>query len=335
MAQTLSLLPVQSEDCSASNLAAGALLQRLGLTSFPARETMFLRIEQLVVPDAVQIARSARRLARSIQQIGLLHAPAVSLLYGTDIHDADATFEVIAGRRRVLGAQLAGLTSIKCEVYAASTPQLSSLIILIENEQRSAAWVKEVEALRRLLDDKVGLTLDDLVSFGFDRAGLAERLKVAQLPAPLVKRVLAGSMSRETARKLVRLTRTQQEQIAQLAESGEGITVDVVKRALRVQIESGLAPIQEQLAQAWSMPASPASATLTQPPCPQQAPAFDSDGRAGCETILSHRKSTPLSVLLDALRNFEHSDDYHATPMAVQTLTTALMQQIQVCLRAL
>ena len=65
--------------------------------------------------------------------------------------------------------------------------QLSALLALIENEQRSAAWVREVEALRCLIDEGVGMTLDDLAAFGFDRATLAERLKIAQLPAPLLE----------------------------------------------------------------------------------------------------------------------------------------------------
>jgi len=334
MVQALSFIPARSEDTAATGPATAALLLRLGLEAFPARETRFVRIDQLIVPQAAQMARSARRLAKSIQHIGLLHAPAVALLLGADIHDDNATFEVIAGRRRVLAAQLAGLTSIKCEVYTASTPQLSSLIALVENEQRSAAWVKEVEALRRLLDEKVGLTLDDLVAFGFDRAGLAERLKVAQLPAPLVERVLAGNMNRETARKLVRLTQTQQERVARLAEAGEEITAASVKAALRAQIDSGFAPMQEQLAQAWSALTSSESTDPALHPCTPLTPASAGDERDGCATTLPKRAPSPLSTLLVALRDFEQSGDYHATPQAVRTLTTALIQQVQVCLHS-
>ena len=141
---------------------------------------------------------------------------------GADIHNTDAIFEVIAGRRRVLAACLAGLTVIKCEAYCASTIPLSALLALIENEQRSAAWVREVEALRCLIDEGVGMTLDDLAAFGFDRATLAERLKIAQLPAPLLNRVLKGGVSREVARKLARLTQVQQERVAKTSRCGRG-----------------------------------------------------------------------------------------------------------------
>ena len=198
----------------------------------------------------------------------------------------------------------------------------------MENEQRSAAWVKEVEALRKLIDEKVGLTIDDLAAFGFDRASLAERLKVAQLPAPLVERVLAGSLNRETARRLIRLTHTQQEQIAALAERGEEITVDVVKHTLRAQIDAGFAPMQEQLAQAWQVP----------PPAPSAAPSpaalVPPSSRITPDVGTMPAPVTALSRLVADLHRFERSDEYRSVPPAVRSLTTALIQQAQVCLRA-
>src|SRR5258708_3910545 len=185
---------------------------------------MILPTERLIVASADHLVRSAKRLVKSIQQVGILQNPSVVVQGGVDIHAAEATFEVIAGRRRVLAGRLAGLTVIKCEVYATSTMPLSALIALIENEQRSAAWVREVEALRCLIDEGVGMTLDDLAAFGFDRATLSERLKMAQLLSPLLNRILAGDVSREVARKLTRLTQAQQERVARLASAGEEIT---------------------------------------------------------------------------------------------------------------
>src|SRR2546429_7736472 len=160
------------------------------MEALPAHETMVLPAERLIVVNPERLARSAKRLVKSIQHVGVLQSPSVVVQGHADIHDPEATFEVIAGRRRVLAARLAGLPVIKCEVYASSTLPLSALLALIENEQRSAAWVREVEALHCLIDEGVGMTLDDLAAFGFDRATLAERLKIAQLPALLMDRVL-------------------------------------------------------------------------------------------------------------------------------------------------
>src|SRR6266571_230899 len=246
-----SALTEQDEDIREVTPANAVLLRRLGLEALPAHETLILPTARLIVVGADHLARSAKRLVKSIQHVGILQNPSVVVQGGVDIHDAEATFEVIAGRRRVLAARLAGLMVVKCEVYEASTVQLSALLALIENEQRSAAWVREVEALRCLIDEGVGMTLNDLAAFGFDRATLAERLKIAQLPAPLLHCVLAGGVNREVARKLVRLTQAQQERIANLAEVGEEITMEKVNSILRAQINAGFAPIQVALAQEW------------------------------------------------------------------------------------
>ncbi len=306
------------------------LLKRLGVDSLPAHETLYVALERLMIPGVQMIERQAKQLVKSIERVGILQAPAVMLVQGSNIHDPDATFEVIAGRRRVLAARLAGLEVIKCEVYEASTPQLASLITLIENEQRSAAWVKEVEALRQLIDERVGLTLDDLAAFGFHRASLAERLKIAQLPVPLLERILTGHITYETARKLIRLTRTQQEQIAGLAERGEEITVDTVKHALRAQIDAGFVPMQTQLAQAWSL--MPVSAPMSAPihAAPASSPPVNVSSENDNDVP---QAASALIQLVAALHCFERSDEYRTVPQAVRSLTTALMQQVQVCLR--
>jgi ParB/RepB/Spo0J family partition protein len=249
------VLESQDEDISEVSPGSRVLWRRLGLEALPDHETLLISTERLVVVEADHLMRSAKRLVKSIQHVGILQPPSVFAKAGVDLHDPEATFEVIAGRRRVLAARLAKLPMVKCEVYAASTLPLSALLALIENEQRSAAWVREVDALRCLIDEGVGMTLDDLAAFGFDRATLSERLKIAQLPAPLLTRVLAGSVSREIARKLVRLTQAQQERVASVAEVGEEITTEKVNSILRAQINAGLAPIQSTLAQGLNDPA--------------------------------------------------------------------------------
>ncbi len=339
-----SVLTEQDEDIREVTPANAVLLRRLGFEALPAHETMILPTARLIVVGADHLARSAKRLVKSIQHVGILQNPSVVVQGGVDIHDAEATFEVIAGRRRVLAARLAGLMVVKCEVYEASTVQLSALLALIENEQRSAAWVREVEALRSLIDEGVGMTLNDLAAFGFDRATLAERLKIAQLPAPLLNRILSGNVSREVARKLVRLTQAQQERVASLALAGEEITAECVKDILRAQINTGLVPVQDALAQGWNITSShltvvpdtfvpDTSPFLAQPrgeELVQQIGCVDGERMPkACQTA-----STPsLSSLLAALQDFEHCPDYRTAPQAVQTLTQALVQQLRVALR--
>lgn len=334
-----SVLPEQDEDIREVTPANAVLLRRLGLEALPEHETLILPTARLIVVGADYLARSAKRLVKSIQHVGILQNPSVVVQEGLDIHDDEATFEVIAGRRRVLAACLAGLTVVKCEVYAASTLPLSALLALIENEQRSAAWVREVEALRCLIDERVGMTLDDLAAFGFDRATLAERLKIAQLPPLLLNRILSGGVSREVARKLVRLTQAQQERVASLATTGEEITAERVKDILRAQINAGLVPVQGALTQGWNatlshLPAwSDTSPFLASPGCEEhteQTGGVDKDRMTeACPTA----STSSLSSLLAELLAFEQRPDYRTAPQAVQTLTQALMQQLRIALR--
>jgi ParB/RepB/Spo0J family partition protein len=335
-------LNVQDEDIREESPASVVLWRRLGLEALPEHETMFLPTERLVVAGTDQLMRSAKRLVKSIQHVGILQNPSVVVQEEVNIHDAEATFEVIAGRRRVLAARLAGLAVIKCEVYAASTIPLSALLALIENEQRSAAWVREVEALRCLIDEGVGMTLDDLAAFGFGRATLAERLKIAQLPVPLLNRVLTGGVSREVARKLVRLTQAQQERVVRLADAGEEITAERVNDLLRAQINAGFVPIQSALVQGVS-DQSPSHLPERSNLSPQRlltTSGYDEQAEQGAyvgkESALDMCPSatiTSMTSLLAALHAFVQSPDYRTTPQAVQTLTQALEQQLRLALR--
>jgi ParB/RepB/Spo0J family partition protein len=304
-----------------------ALMRRLGIESLPAHETMLLPIERIIVPGASLITRPSKRLVKSIQRVGVLQAPSVVLLGGTSPGDPEATFEVVIGRRRVLAASLAGLTVIKCEVYASSTPQLNALLALIENQQRSAAWINEVEDLRRLIDDGVGMTIDDLADCGFDRGSLAERLKIALLPAPILDLIFAGRMRLDVAKKIARLNPLQQAKVARLAENGDEVTAEQVKNVLRAQINTGLAPLQTAFPQVWAqadVPDPTSSNGLSHASVPELVP-------------LSNRSEsvTPdaLASMLATLQGFEQQLASDHTLQQMRLLTRALIQQLQVALR--
>lgn len=330
MSKTPKQTALLAEESQSGDEQRRILMQRLGVTALPAHETMLLPIERILVPGAELVARPSKRLVKSIQQVGILQAPSVVLHRGSSMYEPEATFEVITGRRRVLAAAMVGLTSITCEVYESSTPPLSALLALIENEQRSSAWIKEVADLHRLIDEKVGLTLDDLAALGFDRRSLAEHLKMAHFPAPLLHLVLTGKMSQEVARKLARLSVAQQARLAGLAEEGEEITGERIKNVLRVQVNTGLAPLQATLAQEWT----PADDVLPLPesegsgatPVPGEAlTCTESESEGAC--------SWSLSSLLATLRRFEPLLRTEPGMQRIHLLLTALIQQVQIAQR--
>ncbi len=306
-----------------------ALMQRLGLTALPPHETMLLPLERMIVPGAALLTRPAARLVKSIQKVGLLQAPALVLRSGTTPHDPEATFEVVLGRRRILAARMAGLSVVKCEVYVSGTPQLGALLGLIENEQRSSAWIKEIEDLRHLIDEGVGMTLDDLAEFGFHRGTLAERLKIARLPDPILTQLFAGKVSQEVAKRMVRLSPVHQEQVAELARKGEDLTAELVTRVLRVQINTGLVPVQTALAQAWTQAPEPhahsmASNGHTVPVAMMAvAPLLDASDEA----------LSPAQVLA-ILERFEPQASANPALSRIGTLIRVLIKELQIALRA-
>jgi ParB-like chromosome segregation protein Spo0J len=305
-----------------------AILKRLGIPALPSHETMLLLLERITVPGAALLARPSARLVKSIEKVGILQAPAVVLLSGSTPHDPEATFEVVMGRRRILAARMAGLVIAKCEVYASGTPQLSALLGLIENEQRSAAWIKEVEDLRRLIEDGVGMTLDDLADFGFHRGSLAERLKIARLPGPILTQILAGKISQEVARQVTRLTPAQQAQMAHLALQGEDITAERIKGVLRAQINTGLAPVQTALTNAWAdVPELHVHPTSGNGHIPSTA--------MGEETICAGMSDASLSPaqVLAILQQFEPRASANTALSRVGLLARVLIKELQIVLR--
>lgn len=292
------------------------LLARLGIDVFPSHDTRTLSLDHLIVPGASQITPSPR-LVKSIRLFGILQPPSVVLHAGQDEIDPDATFAVIFGRRRVLGARLAGRVETKCEVYESATPQLAAILGLIENEQRSAAWIREVQDLRGLIDDRVGMTVDELVAFGFDRTSLTFRLKLAQLPEALYTAVLAGTLSQVAAKKMMRLTSSQLHHLEEMVLSGEPMTEALVTGMLHVQVNAGL----------HALPLDSGGTTL-EGETSQREPWTTNTAAED-----AHPPST-LPSIIALLQGFERGLLPGAATHTVRLLTKALLQELEVASRS-
>lgn len=289
------------------------ILSRLGLESLPTHETRWLPLARIQVRGEEKV-RVPTSMVQSIKRFDVLQAPSIVCCSPPEEAEESKLYEVIAGRRRTKGAKLAGLQAIKCEVYAYSTPQLSALLALIENTQRSSAWVKEVADLRLLVDQHVGMTVKELVACGFAQAGLTERLKFAHLPAPLLDQIVSGKVALEVARKLVRLTHDQLARVTQ-ATQNEPLSAELVKEALRVQISSNLSIAQIGFP------------TWQQVPIVLAAPAsLPSSGDHPTSEYLS------LGQMVTTLRAFTQSDEYRHVEES-HLLVQALIQRLEVATR--
>jgi len=322
-------------EISAQDAALLALMKRLGIESPLSYETRHLPIDRLIVPGEKHIKTSAGQFQTNIQLVGLLHAPLVVLEQGQGVDDPEATFRVVAGRRRVAGACRAGLTYIECRVYDALSPQMRALIVLSENMHRSPAWIEELKALVELVDGGVGMTDTELAkSLGVPVTRVREQLKLAHLPSPLLDQIFAGKMNLGTAKQLVRLSKTQQAFLASLAEMGEEITSELVEQILRRQISTGLAPLQEMLTQHWEEPTmeivhangNQAMSLRESASADQGAPGWELNTEVPAVEI-------SLSNLLPTLLAFEQQLPQSQEMARARLLTKALCQELEILQR--
>jgi len=324
-------------EISAQDEALLALMKRLGIESPLSYETRHLPIDRLIVPGEKLMKASAGQFQTNIQLVGLLHAPLVVLEQGHGIDDPVATFHVVAGRRRVAGACRAGLTYIECRVYDALSPQMRALIVLSENMHRSPAWVEELKALVELVDEGVGMTDTELAkSLGVPITRVREQLKLAHLPPPLLRQIFAGKMNLSTAKQLVRLSKTQQAFLASLAELGEEITTELVEQILRRQISTGLAPLQDMLAQQWQEGVPEATHTNGNGNhVLSMCESAQTDHGTQKRTLQTENLEVEilLSHLLSTLHAFEEQLPQYQETARTRLLTRALYQELEMLQR--
>jgi ParB family chromosome partitioning protein len=142
---------------------------------------------------------SLAELAASIKAQGVLQ-PILAREIPSD-HEAD--FELVAGERRLRAARMAGLTEIPA-VVRELTDEQTLVIALIENLQReNLNPVDEAKGLARLRE-MLSLSQEDIaLRIGKSRAGVANALRLLQLPESVLADVASGALSAGHARALL------------------------------------------------------------------------------------------------------------------------------------
>ncbi|HEU5349917.1 MAG TPA: hypothetical protein VFU63_15015 [Ktedonobacterales bacterium] len=220
---------------------------RLQLETPPPYTTVVLPLTRLVVPDEARLSRRGRPFSVNVGLMGMLHPPSVTPIPGTD------TYRVVIGRGRVIGARLLGEPeTLECHCYEHLSQKDETLLILSENMRRTPASMQEVAALAELVDTRVGMTEQELaVLFGLSVATIRERLKLALLPPGIRSQVTSGALGRSVARRMTRLTAAARALLEDHAQDGEAITEEMVKQAMRGQIDTGMGVVRQALAESW------------------------------------------------------------------------------------
>jgi hypothetical protein len=312
------------------------LMQRCGIEVMPPCHTMLVPIESITVPDPALVRPSAN-LVKNIETYGIRQPPSVAFLSGAACDAPDAKYVVVMGSRRVVSArhlffkkQDPRFKAIKCEVYEQNVPGLNDVLALMENSLRSDAWVRDIIRLRRLIEQKIAMTLDDLAEYGFQRSSIKKKLDIALLPAALLDPICAGEVSWNTAMQIIRLREGPRNQLVTFVQSGKELTAELVKEVYRGQIDQGMNSVQVAMLHMWQQPATNAQTT--------------GNGHAGSTSSgsLTRDEGTSLvtggtpspAEVLAMLQRFEARIQRDQTLSHVATLNQVYLNELQAVLRS-
>lgn len=179
-------------------------------------------VRQLTDEDQEDI----ERLAKNIKTHGLHHP----LL----VRGVDGRFEVIAGQRRFLACQIAGLTEVPCRLLEGELTEADILLEqLAENLHRSnLSTLDEARRYRRLMDLN-GWTAKVVASrLHVSTSKVSRALSVTRLAPELQGKVQAGEVGSRAAAELARIDDPEaQRQLAEQIANGQANHQDVARAA--------------------------------------------------------------------------------------------------------
>lgn len=176
----------------------------------------------LVDPNPFQPRKSFNddelvELAETIEKHGLIQPIAV--------RKVGDRYQIISGERRTRATKLAGLSTIRAQIYENLDDKIMGEWALIENIQRVDLNPVEVAQSYQQLIDLHGYTHDDLAkTVGKSRSAITNALRLLKLPAQVLAWIQEGKISSGAARVLCSDKIDNPEEIARRAIE-EGLNV--------------------------------------------------------------------------------------------------------------
>lgn len=189
---------------------------------------------------------SLRDLAESIAQHGVLQPILVRQIA--------QGYELVAGQRRLMAAQMVGLERIPAMVVAASDED-SGLLALVENLQREGlSFMEEAVAYERLIRE-FRLTQEELAKrLGKSQSTVANKLRLLRLPDAVRQRVQSPVFTERHARALLTLKDEAYQLRVVAAVEDKGLTVrqtEALVERFSAEETAGGAHIRRRPAQNW------------------------------------------------------------------------------------
>lgn len=184
----------------------------------------------LVDPNPFQPRKSFNddellELAETIEKHGLIQPIAV--------RKVGDRYQIISGERRTRATKLAGLATIKAQVYENLDDKIMGEWALIENIQRVDLNPVEVAQSYQQLIELHGYTHDDLAkTVGKSRSAITNALRLLKLPAQVLAWIQEGKIASGAARALCSDKVDNAEELAQRIIS-EGLNVRQIEAIIR------------------------------------------------------------------------------------------------------
>lgn len=188
-------------------------------------------------------------LASSIREHGILQ-PLI-------VREADGGFQLIAGERRWLAAQKAGLTSVPCRVMDVIDKTACEFALEENLKRKDLNDLEKAQAFRDYLD-QFECTIEELgKQLSMNRSTVSNMLRLLELPDPIKHALHSGRITAGHARSLLPLDVAQQLELCSRIQA-EQLSVRQTEAAVRKLLGRDDAPAE----------ATPTDASL-----PQAAPA--------------------------------------------------------------
>ena len=163
----------------------------------------------LIHPNPYQPRRyfgqhALEELALSIAQFGVLQPINVRIASRAS-YSAEASYELIAGERRLRAAKLAGMSVIPAIIHEMRESD-TAVIALLENLQREdLSYMEEAEGYSHLITYHHMTQEDVALKVGKSQSTVANKLRLLRLP-PMVKKMLAdNNLTERHGRALLKL----------------------------------------------------------------------------------------------------------------------------------
>jgi ParB family chromosome partitioning protein len=171
-------------------------------------------------------------LAASIRLHGVLQPILVRRTTATE-------YELVAGERRWLASQRAGLTTIPAHVRDIPDDALLETALVENIQRRDLNPIEEAEAYRRLIEEWRLTQTDVSLRVGRDRSSIANCLRLLSLPESVKQLVSTGRISEGHGRAIVSLGSS--EQMTRLATEVVESGINVRQTETRVRELLGVA----------------------------------------------------------------------------------------------